>query len=372
MGVAGRSRVLETVQKAVMTMSLSVSMAAVIVAATNFISPEVAHFPGSYFESDAKTTLQHRAMQKWPGSSQLVEIWLSGDLDPRAKMAILLGASASHDPVLLPIYRDAIESKNERMRMAAAYGYRDLLGDSLPDLGGGVKPESARQLAGEMGAVADTLRTRPLVEFWLQAALASEGGFMPGWRGVVIRRPSGTCLRAVEKVVTFDDFQYLATAYRLARNRSTRVSLMRLLGAITFQEFYKEPSDGQTGWGADLVDEALNSADAFVERWIDLRCTTDPNRILTESLAGMGVHGVHPLEPSSYDFWLRVLKQGTASQRMMAARRLYELGGRWSSLSMFQAESAPQIKARDDLVSWYRLLPAHIMNRNKTTPADGR
>jgi len=47
----------------------------------------------------------------------------------------------------------------------------------------------------------------------------------------------------------------------------------------------------------------------------------------------------------------------------MAARQLYELGGRWSQLSMYQAESEEQIEARDELIVWYRLLPSHILNR---------
>lgn len=345
------------------------SILAVMVGATTFKAPELVHFPGSYFEAEAKVTLQRRAMEKWPGPSQIVDLWRSGDLTTREKTMILLGISASHDPLLLPIYREAIASDNGRLRMAAAYGYRDLLGDALPDVSAGVDIESARELAQEMAMVAGTLRERPLVEFWLQAALMSEGVSMPGWRGVVLRRPQATCFRAVEKVLDFHDISYLATAYRLATNESTRVSLMKLLEAITLQEFFTKPNDSRTGWGAKDINEALEAADAFVDDWVDRRCVTDPEAILSNSMSALGVAGVPPLAPGSYDFWLRVLKGGFVSWHMMAARQLYDLGGRWSQLSVFQAESKAQIAERDELIVWYRLLPAHILARGDPKPA---
>lgn len=344
-------------------MSLSMSIAAVIIGATSFISPEVSYFPGSFFDGAAKSNLQRRAMEKWPGPSQIIDRWRSGDLDRQEQMAILLGVSASHDPVLLPLYREAVTSDNGRLRMAAAYGYRELLGDALPNVTKGVDPETAQQLAEEMDAVAKTLRERPLVEFWLQCALMREGVSMPGWRGVVLRRPLSTSLRAVERIVSFDDFHYLATAFRLAKNKGTRVGLMRLLEAITLQEFFKKPTAARTGWGTKDIDEALEAADAFVDFWIDRRCTTDPNLILSSSLRTMGLREGQPLGPSSYELWLRVLKNGRPAWYMMAARQLYELGGRWSQLSMYQAASEEQIEARDELIVWYRLLPAHILNR---------
>lgn len=350
-------------------MSLSMSIAAVILGASSFAAPEVSYFPGSYFEARAKTNLQRRAMEKWPGSSQIVGRWQSGDLKHREKIAILLGASASHDPVLLPLYREAVTSADGRIRMAAAYGYRDLLGDALPDVSGGVELADAELLAREMDLVARTLRERPLVEFWLQGALMSEGASMPGWRGLVLVRSQGLCFRAVEKILELDDISYLMTAYRHAVEKSTKISLMRLLEAVTLQKFFTKPINPQSGWGSKDTDEALAAADAFVDYWIDVRCTTDPDLILSSSLKTMGVSDVQPMEPSSYDIWLRVLKQGAVAWHMMAARQLYNLGGRWSQLSSLQAEAKPQIKARDELILWYRLLPAHVLDRGKPNPA---
>jgi len=349
-------------------MSLYMSIAAMVVATSSLISSEVSHFPGSYFDAQAKIKLQRRAMEKWPGPSQIVGLWQSGELDRREKMAVLLGASASHDPVLLPLYREAVMSENVRLRMAAAYGYRDLLGDLLPDMADGVDIKAAEQLANEMDLVAGTLRERPLVEFWLQGALMSEGASMPGWRGVALRRQTRTCLRAVEKILGFDDFHYLATAYRIAEEKATRFSLMRLLESITLQEFFVKPAGVRAGWGTNEIDDALNAADAFVDYWVDVQCTTDPDRFLSDSLSTMGAHDVQPFAPTSYYFWLQVLKRGRVPWRMMAARRLYEFGGRWSQLTVFQADSPEQVKVLDGLIAWYRLLPAHILNRTDPKP----
>lgn len=349
-------------------MSLSLSIVALMMGAATFKAPEVSYFPSSYFDADAKAGLQRRAMEKWPGPSQIVDHWQSGELKQKEKMAILLGASASHDPVLLPLYLEAATSKDDRLRMAAAYGYRDLLGDALPDLAGGVDLESARLLAEEMEAVKRTLRDRPLVEFWLQSVLMSEGKSMPGWRGVVLRRSPGVSLQAVEKVLNFEDFAFLATAYRTAEKTGTRVGLMKLLEAITLQRFFSIPTNNRTGWGAKDINEGFHATDEFLDYWIDRQCTTDPSVILSSSLSTMGASGVRPLAPESYEVWLRVLKDGAPPWQMMAARQLYDLGGRWAQGSVFQVDSKSQRAARDQLLLWYRLLPAHILERGDPKP----
>ena len=344
-------------------MSLSMSIAAVVAAATTFISPEVSHFPGDFFDSDAKQTLQRRAMERFPGPEQIVDLWNSGTLTHREKMAILLGVSASHNPVLLPMYREAVTAAHPRIRMAAAYGYRDLLGDALPNVSAGVDLGMGQQLSGEIAVVAETLRVRTLTEFWLAAALAGEGKSIPGWRGVVMRRSAGICLNAVEKIVVFEDFQALAMAYRSTERPGTKAGLLRLLEAVTLQQFYTKSNGATSGWGMKNMEDAVEAADQFLALWLDQRCVSDVSVILEASLAGMGARGVDPFGSNSWEVWLRLLKQGTPGWRMMASRRLYELGGRWSGLSMFQAESESQIKVRDGLVEWYRLAPAHLLKR---------
>ncbi len=56
---------------------------------------------------------------------------------------------------------------------------------------------------------------------------------------------------------------------------------------------------------------------------------------------------------------------------MMAARRLYQLGGRWSQLTVFQVDSKSQGEEIDALFKWYRLRPAHLQNRGFQAPPPG-
>jgi hypothetical protein len=350
-------------------MSLSVSIAAFVVASTNFISPEPAHFPGRYFDTEARHTLQRRAMERWPGPAQLVEIWRTGELERREKMAILLGASVSHDPVLLPIYRDAIDSDHPRMRMAAAYGYRELLGDARPDLSSGVDDEAARRLATEMDLMAATLRTKPLVEIWLHAVLMTEGGSMPGWRGIGLHRNLSICLGALEEIVVFEDFSRVATAYRLAQSTNIRLSLLRLLEAVSLRYFHPKPDSGRTPWGSQGVRDALAAGDAFVAEWFDHRCSTDAEEVLVASLAAMGARGIDPLGPDSWDLWVEVLRRGKTPWRVMAARQLYQLGGRWSFLSIFRDESPQQIEVLEELLRWYDPTRSDVSRKRRPSPS---
>jgi hypothetical protein len=344
-------------------MSWSLSVAAVALAASTFASSSVSHFPDSYFEAHGKAALQRLAVERWPGPTQLLRHWERSDLERRERLAILLGASAWHDPVLLPIYREAIMSSDERMRMAAAYGYRELLADARPDVTGGVSLAQAEQLAAEIDAVAATLRTRPLVELWLQSLLANEGSSMPGWNGVTLRRPLGTSLRAVEQVLQFDDFALLATAYRVSDRQGTRLNLVRLLEAVTLQQFLVMPEGERAGWGYREIDKAFQETDLFLEYWLDLRCVDDPEPILVDVFRELGGYGVDPMGANSYDVWLRLLKNGPPAWHMMAARSLFNLGGRWSRLTVFGRDSKEQAAHRDELIEWYRMLPPHILKR---------
>lgn len=335
-------------------MNLAISVVAAVVAATNVASPEIKHFPGAFFDTTAKPQLQRRAMEKWPGPSQMVALWEQGAFQPHDKVAVLLGCSASHDPVLLPLYRETVASRDPLLRMAAAYGYRDLIGDGLPNLAGGLDYEVGQQMAKEIDLVERTLRQRSLVEFWLQAALMAEGSSMPGWSGVTLTRRVGSCFSALEKIVDVDDFGALAQAWRQTESKRIRFGLIPLLEAMTLQRFFVKPTDERAGWGTKQVNEALGTADAFISTWLDQRCTTDPGQVLADSLRRLGAGGVDPLGPEAWDLWVAVLERGTPPWRLMAARKLYQLGGRWSALSASRAESPAQVKLYDETLRWYR------------------
>jgi len=83
-------------------------------------------------------------------------------------------------------------------------------------------------------------------------------------------------------------------------------------------------------------------------------------------MSAMGVRGVQPMAADAYDVWLQLLRRGRTQWRMMAARQLYNLGGRWSQLSVLQSDAKAQKEEFDQLVAWYRLLPSHIQERQQT------
>jgi len=344
-------------------MGLWMSVLVAAISAASVAAPESGNFPGSYFDSVGKTMLQQRAMDRWPGPTQLVHGWRAGAFDDDAKIGLLLGASASHDPVLIPLYRESVTSANPRLRMAAAYGYRDLLGDALPNLAGGVDPVAATALAGEMDAVAATLQTRPLVEMWLQSALATEGKSMPGWKGTMLHRPAGICFRAVEQVLDFDDVRYVMIAYRTAENRGNRATLLRLLEAMTLKRFFDTPDGQSQGWGVEDLDEALAAGDSYVSYWLDVRCVDGVDSMLRASFAEMNARVAQPRLDSSFDIWLRLLRWGPPTWRAMVARQLYAFGGQWPQLSILQAESKTDQASWQRLLGWYGVLDSRGAGR---------
>jgi hypothetical protein len=67
----------------------------------------------------------------------------------------------------------------------------------------------------------------------------------------------------------------------------------------------------------------------------------------------MGIRDLDPMSPEAWDLWVTILEKGTPPWRMMAGRRLYQLGGRWSDLSAYRAESPAQVKLLGEIRGWY-------------------
>ncbi len=330
-------------------------------------SSEVQHFPGSYFDSSGRVQLQARVMQSWPGPSALVEMWRSGTLDTTQRMAILLGAPVHHDPSLLPLYREAIQSDSPRLRQAAAYGYHDLIGDRLPDVSSGVSKAEGRRLAREIDLVAETLRRHPLVAVWLQAALQGEGRSLPSFAGVAPQRPATDCLKAVDTVMTFDDLDLLVQAYQLSERRPTRIALMRLIEGLTLSRFVPRSVGSTKAWGPEVYDRGLVDLDAAIASWQSGGCTVDATRVLAENFALMGVELCDPRAAGACVYWQNVLRAGDSGWWAMAARQLYDCGGPWRELSVLQPESDLMRERRQDLLRFFRLDPIDLM-RSASTP----
>ncbi len=335
-------------------MSMTAIMLAAATAAVLPASGQVQWFPGSYYEIHARVQLQRTAMETWPGPDQLLRLWHTKDLPEEQRLAILLGGAAFHDPLLLPVYREAIASDSQRLRQGAAYGYRDLLADLRPDVSGGVDDDAARVLAAEMDAVADTLRRRSLLALWLQSALATEGASLADWDGVYFRRPSQSCFSAAERVAGPADLDLLVTAYRVSQSRRNRIALMQLIEGVALDRFIAMPSGAKGAWGSEVFTRALHDLDAAIARWSHGACAVDGEAVLRANLHTMGVDNVDPLGPSGCAVWLEVLQRGLPAWWMLASSRLYACGGPWIELSTLNRDREETQEGRQRLLAWYQ------------------
>jgi len=313
------------------------------------------YFPGPYYDSVGRAKLERVVMESWPAPSALLTLWRGGDLSEEARVTVLLGAAAFHDPQLLVLYQEAIRSDSPRLRMAAAYGYRDLLADATPTMEGGVSANEARLLAAEMHALERTLRYRPLIEVWAEALLNSEGGGLPGYRGVILDRSPIIAIRAIERLIGPPDLDLLLTTYQLSSDRGHRLHLLRLIEGVTLSNFVLKPQGARVAWSPDaLYDAALKRLDSAIVHWRRGDCRADFETVVKSSLARQGALGVNPLEPEACGVWLKVLERGRPEWSGLASRRLYACGGPWVEISMLDAESSSAQQNRRYLVNWYK------------------
>jgi len=363
----GYPRTGEETDKGVRAMTVtSMLMLQVVLGAGVLSSGEVRYFPGSYFDDVARDRLQQKAMVRWPGPSELRLLWREGGLNNNQRIALLLGAAAHHDASLLDLYLEAVLSDSQRLRQAGAYGYRDLIGDLQPNVVPGVDDDAARRLAAEIEAVRSTLRFHSMVEMWLQAALQHEPRGLQGSRGILQRRPSDACFRAVERLMGPEDLEVLIRAYRIAEDYGNRFPLLKLIEALTLNQFIVMPLGDHKGWGVEVYEDGLDLLDEWIAEWVDGRCELDYGRVVSASLARMGAVGVGPLDPDACAVWGMVLDQGDPRWWAVAARRLYECGGPWMELSVLQAQSKQNRWGRDFLLNWFGLRDSGGRPTNET------
>ncbi len=312
---------------------------------------EMHYFPGSYFDAEVRSSLYREALESWPGPTALVDMWRTGDLSRDQRQAVLLGGAAFHDADLLAIYIEAIRDPNERIRQAAAYGYRGLLGDVYPDVRTGVSQEQTKRLEAEMRAVASTLEHATLAELWTASLLASEDRTLPGWRGVVLRRPAVVCLEALDQVATVEDLPTVATAFQMARDRTVRLGLLRFLEAFTLQQLVVKKQGPRATWGSREYDAGLDAAD----RWSESRCSFDPLRELEDGFARLGVRGLDPMSPEACVLWQEILLNGPPQWRGTASEMLYRCGGPPLFIDRLDPDSDPSGEVWRRLLRWFLL-----------------
>lgn len=312
-------------------------------------SPETRQFGTEYYDTVVHGHFRERVLVAWPGPSGLLELWQSGKLRRGQKISLLLGGAAFHDPQLLPVYREALMIDNPRLRQAAAYGYRELIGDAIPNVRGGVSSDTARALVKELDAVVLTVQRATLVETWLASALAAEGRRPPGWQGIIFKRSAAMCLKAVDRLAGPEDLEAVVGAYQLSGDRANRVSLVRLVEGLSMSRLVVKPQGHGKTWGAEVYDEAFERLD----RWLSLQCDLGVSPVLEKAFADLGVRNLDPLSPAACDVWLQILVKGPPTSWAMAADRLYHCGGPAVRLSKFGVDSKPNRDARKRLRAWY-------------------
>jgi len=313
---------------------------------------QVNHFPKPQFTLGYAEGLQRHGLATWPGPTGLVEAWHTQRLTESQRVGLLIGASAHHDRRLIPIYLEALQMPSQRVRKAAAYGYRLLIGDAPPSLTVTITDVAADRLAGEMRAISDTLRRHPLVELWLASALHDEGVTWPGWKGVVLNRHPIQCLQAVERVAEAEDADLLITAYRLTDALQTRNGLLRLIEALSLKQFLFIPKGENKGWGMEVWDQAHESLSA----WLDTTCGTDPEQRLITSLEQIGALGVRPFDADACSVWEQLADEPIERWWYLAARQLYWCGGPYIPLDALRAETEQNRSKRAGLLKWYQRL----------------
>ena len=314
----------------------------------------VADFPGGYFDTRGRESFQRDVMASWPGPTELMRLWRDGDLSHEQRVALLLGGAVYHDPMMLPAYREAFESESLRLRQAAIYGFRDLIGDRPPKVNVTIDDKALTAFAGEMRWVQHTLRRHSLLEMWLQSALVQEGASLPGYMGVKLMRSPSDCFRAAERLVDIGDLDLLVTAYEQSQDMANRLSLLKLIEAMSLSRFIVMPAGQNAGWGMEVFESALRSLDGRVRQWRSPNCVLDGETILIRNLKSLGARNRDPLGSNSVFLWLALLEGKNSRWWMLAARRLYACGGPWYELSALSPDTQHNKRLQQELSTWFR------------------
>jgi len=341
-------------------------MVQLVLSSVMLFSPELTYFPSSYFDANGRTTVQRRAMEKWPGASKLADIWWNDpELAKPGRMAILIGGAATHDVDLIPVYIDAVNRRSQPIRQAAIYGFYDLVGAQLPDVRADISDEAARIMTKKMKRMQISLQRNSLVEIWLHVLLREEGKKFPGFRGYSLSRRARDCLFAIERIMTPDDLEFLVLAYQTSEDKNSRLGLMKLIESLTLSRFVDKPTGQRSGSGPKDLEQGMTRLDQVIETWRGESCRIDVDRVLRSNLAEMGAHVSEPRGASACQVWQRVLLVGDSTWWPTAARQLYACGGPWVELSVLQADADWNHARRDQLVQWYDLMPKPP-NRSRT------
>ena len=328
-------------------------------ALTSFVPPAdaVMRFPGSYFHSYELKPLQRQVMTSWPGPTVLVQLWNEAEFTESQRVALLVGGAVFHDPVMLPMYRDALTSKSEIIRKAALYGYREFIADRLPDVRVAIDKKTIKGTVDEMDWMARTLRRYSLLEMWLQSALIQEGASLPGYIGVRLTRSPRDCFLAAERLVDEEDLDLLVTAFEISKDKTNRIALLRLIEAVSLNRFIFTPTAGAVESSEDAYQSAVQRLTDRIKQWRQNGCKIDGKAVVLNNLRSIDGDVADPFSAESCGIWLGVLRRDIPFWWPMASRKLYACGGPWFEFSALQPESDHNKQVRDQLSAWYEPPP---------------
>lgn len=312
-------------------------------------SPENRNFGTAYYDQVVRTHFQERVLVQWPGPTGLMDLWASGQLKPAARVSLLLGGAAFHDPQMLPIYREALQSKRPLVRQAAAYGYRDLIGDQIPSVRNGINWDQAQALIGELDAVAKTTRRATLLEIWLTSALAEEGRRPPDWQGILFRRSAAACLKAAARLARTEDLDLLVRTYEYSGRSTTRNVLLLMIEGLSMNRFVVRPTGQSAGWSRKVYTEAEERLD----QWLERNCDLEVDAVLQQAFEDLGIRGLDPQSAAACDAWIHILKRGQPTTWAVASQRVYRCGGPAIQLSLTRPETSPNREAWKRLNAWF-------------------
>lgn len=258
-------------------------------------------------------------MSVGPGPSQLMARWQAGQLSVDQRVAVLLGGAAFHDPVLLPAYAAASRSTASRERQAAAVGLAFLLGDAPPaPLAIPDTTENWEGFGRFAEALAEAARTRSLVGIWRDSYAAAIGA--PHVPGLVLRRSTDACLRAIRAIAQPGDLNELLALWPLVRGLPEQAHLLRSIEMVTVQRFVEVPRGERAASG----DWLLKAGVERMRSWVDGVCRTlDGEGVFLNGVASAG-GGDPAVEARPY---LKVLAIRYPYVWPVAAERLTAFGG---------------------------------------------
>lgn len=263
-----------------------------------------------------------------PGPGQMAARWRSGKLTPDERVAILLTGASFHDPVLLPAYRDAADSKDEREKKAALVGLGWLFGESAIWLRPqDDRPEYWAEVAKTVDQLIAATRERTLVAIWADSYLGAIG--MPTRPGLTFTRKADRCLDAIRELATPADLDELVALWPQVSDLRHRNHLRRTIEMITFRSFESPSSEGpRAPTGTWQVRAAVDATDA----WVSGLCGTRRGDLVAAPPAEPGVEGAVALGGEAGP-WIRVVNLEIPSLWPVAVERLSAYGAPAVSLN---------------------------------------